>query len=459
LTIRSVTQCLLFPKQFEKPVVAQFDEELGSSDGGAILLKGVEDRLGLIGGLADAVEDRRQPGKVQHELADLVAQRIYAIACGYADGNDAGRLADDPILKMLLDRDPVEGDSLASQPTVSRFENSVGPKDLYRMGRALAEKVIERHRRRLRGRARKIVVDLDSTDDPTHGAQQLAFFHGYYDTWCYLPLLGFLTFDDEAEQHLFAAVLRPGNAAGHLGAISILRRVLERLRKAFPKARILVRLDAGFACPQLFDFLDGEKRVDYVVAMGKNSVLKRLSEPTLQKAREKSEQSGESERVYGGDLYAAKTWPYERRVVFKAEVTRFPGRKPKDNPRYLITSLRHSPRFLYERIYCPRGDAENRLKELFDLEIDRTSCPSFWANQCRVLLTAAAFVLFQEIRLQARATSLARAQVRTLREHLLKLGVRVVVSARRIVLHLPASYPFIGPWRRVALGLGAARPG
>ena len=206
----TIPQTVLFPDLFNKPLVATFDQPHASSDGGAVLLKAAEARYGLIDGLARCLVDDRQPGKVRHTLADLLAQRIFGLACGYPDANDADRLADDPIHKLLLGRDPIEGAPLASQPTMSRFENDHGTQALYQMGRDLADRVIERHRRRLHGRARRITIDLDPTDDPTHGAQQLTFFNGHYDTWCYLPLLAFITFEDEAEQYLCAAVLRPG---------------------------------------------------------------------------------------------------------------------------------------------------------------------------------------------------------------------------------------------------------
>ncbi|MGH2398076.1 MAG: IS1380 family transposase, partial [bacterium] len=247
---QSLTQCLLFADLFDKPVVAQFDQVHGSSDGGAILLKAADRRLGLLGRLAECLRDDRQPGKVEHELPELLAQRVYAIACGYPDANDAARLGNDPVHKMLLDRDPIEGDPLASQPTLSRFENAVEPRELYRMGEALAEIVIERHRRRLKGHARRITMDFDPTDDPTHGAQQLSFFNGHYDTWCYLPLMGFISFDDEPDQFLVCSVLRPGNVHGTAGFFGILRRLVERLTEAFPRADILVRLDADYATPE-----------------------------------------------------------------------------------------------------------------------------------------------------------------------------------------------------------------
>ena len=452
----TTTQCVLFPELFRKPLVVRFDQHNGSSDGGAVLLKAIDLRLGLTERLAGCLRDRRDPNKVSHEIEELLAQRVFAIACGYPDANDAARLGEDPIHKMMVGRDPVDGAALASQPTLSRFENSAGRRELYRIGEALADVVIERHRKRLRGRARRITIDLDPTEDPTHGEQQLSFFNGYYDGWCYLPMTGFLTFNDEPEQYLFTAVLRPGNAPDKRGAIAILERILRRLRSAFPKARFRVRLDAGFAAPEIFAFLEAQGDVDYAVAMPKNAVLLRRIKKLQRKAGRLSRLSGQSAHLYGECRYAASTWGTKRRVIFKAEVVRHPGRDPKDNPRFVVTNLTQTPKWIYERIYCQRGDIENRIKELhLGLEIDRTSCSSFWANQLRVLLTAAAYVLMQDLRLRAARTSCARAQVQTLRERLIKIGARVVESVRRIVLHLPASYPFLDPWRRVALSLGA----
>jgi hypothetical protein len=442
---------LLFPNLLDKAVVAQFDQEHSSSDGGALLLKAADRRLGLIDTLSGCLPDDRQEGKVRHALTDLVSQRAFGIACGYADGNDAARLADDPIHKALLGRDPIDGDALASQSTLSRFENAVGPKDLYRFGEALAD----RHRKRLRGKARRITIDLDPTDDPTHGQQQLSFFNGYYDSWCYLPVLGFISFNDEVEQYLFTAVLRSGKATAKLGAVGILRRVIDRLREAFPEARLRVRLDGGFACPEVLDFLDDQPRLDYVVAIAKNKVLERRAKRLMGRARRLSRGSKKTERVFGECWYAAGKWSYKRRVVIKAEVTRLEGREPKNNPRFVVTNLRNTPRTVYQR-YRERGDAENRIKELqYGLQIDRTSCTRFWANQFRVLLTATAYVLMQELRLHAKHTGCARAQVSTLRERLLKVGVWIEVSVRRIVLHLPRSYPFKHDWGRIALALGA----
>ena len=452
----STRQSVLFADLSDKPLVVKFDQPHASSDGGAILLQACDRRLGLTQALIGGIDDRRQSGKIRHAIGDLVRQRLYAIACGYPDGNDARRLSADPIQKLLCGRDPLSGEDWASQSTLSRFENAFDRADLYRMGLALAETVIERHRRRLKRKVKRITIDLDPTDDPTHGAQQLSFFNGHYDSWCYLPVAGFLTFNDEPEHYLFAYVLRPGNVGAAVGALGILSRLLPRLRAAFPRARLRVRLDGGYAAPEIFAFLERE-RLEYVVAMAKNQVLKRRAARLMGSARRRSRASGETAHVYGECRYAAGSWPERRRVIIKAEVVRHPGREPKDNPRFVVTNLRHSPRHLYEAIYCARGDIENRIKELHHgLEIDRTSCSRFLANQLRGLLTAAAYVLYQELRLHAARTALRCAQVSTLREHLCKLGAWVESSVRRIVLHLPATCLHRHDWQIIATQLGAA---
>lgn len=449
-------QCVVFKDLFGKPVVARFDQPDSSSDGGALLLKACDERLGLTDALARCLHDGRQQSKVEHSFHDLVRQRVFGIACGYEDCNDAARVGDDPVHKLLVDRDPIEGAALASQSTLSRFENALGAKSMMRMGLALADTVIARHRKRLRGRVKRITVELDPTDDPTHGAQQLSFFNSHYDTWCYLPTAGFIQFDDEREQYLLAYVLRPGNANAKLGAIGVLRRVLERLRRAFPKAKVLVRLDGGFAGPEMFEFLEAE-RVEYVVAMAENKVLKRLAEPLMKQVRRLSKRSGETEHLYGECRYAAGSWKRERRVIFKAEVVRLGSREPKDNARFVVTNLRRVPQRVYETVYCQRANIENRIKELhYGLAIDRTSCTSFWANQMRVMLTAAAYVLMQELRHRAAGTACARAQVTILRERLFKLGAWFERSVRRIVIHLPERAPWRSEWCRMARSLGVA---
>ena len=239
------------------------------------------------------------------------------------------------------------------------------------MADELATRVIARHRRRLDGRARCITIDLDPTDDPTHGAQQYTLFNGYYDNWCYLPLLAFLTFDRESEQYLCAALLRHGKAVASEGTVGLLSRLLPLLRRAFPRARILVRLDGGFASPAVFDFLEAQPRLDYVVAMAKNAVLERYAEPAMLVARARTWRSEQTEHVYTEtNEYQAGTWNHARRVVIKAEVVRHRDREPRDNPRFVVTNMRQTPRFLYEKVYCARGDAENRIKELKALQIE-----------------------------------------------------------------------------------------
>jgi Transposase DDE domain group 1 len=449
-----ITQVTFGFEPKDKPVIALFDMPHASSDGGAVLLKGLDTQFQLTKRLAACVIDGRQPGKVQHQTLELLRQRVFGLACGYADCNDAARLADDAIHKWLLDRDPISGPALASQPTLSRFENAAAWQQLRDMAHVLADTVIETHRRRLRGRATRITIDLDPTDDPTHGQQEFTFFNGHYDTWCYLPVVATVTFNDEAEQFAVAAVLRPGNAPATRGARGILRRLLGKLRGAFPTATVRVRLDGGFASPKLFTFLE-QQQVEYVVAMASNARLEKRARRLMGQARTRSQTTGQTAHLYGETRYAARKWTRKRRVIIKAEVVRHPGRDPKNNPRFVVTNLTDVPQAVYQ-FYCGRGDVENRLKELHHgLEMDRTSCPRFFANQFRVLLTLAAYILFQELQRRAAKTACAGAQVTTLRERLIKLAVWVQRSARRIVLHLPVSFPWLSTWRHLARAVGA----
>ena len=451
----TITQTVLFADLVERPLTATFDQPHASSDGGAILLKAADRRLGLLAALAATVPDARAAGRVRHGVGDLLAQRVFAIACGHPDGNDADRLADDPMHKLLLGRDPIDGRRLASQPTISRFERTAAPRMLLAMSEALADTVIARHRRRRRG-VRLITIDLDVTDDQTHGAQQLSFFNGFYDHWCYLPLVGTLTFDDEARQDLVAAILRPGNAAGTAGARSLLQRLLPKLRRAFPGARLRVRLDAGFATPAVFADLEAAG-VEYVVAMAGNPVLARHAEPSVAPLRAVVATTQATTTTYAEADYQAGSWPAPRRTIIKAEVVWHHDRAPRDNPRFVITNLRQTPAWIYTHVYCARGDSENRLKELkLALAFGRTSGTRFWANQLRVTLTAAAFVLYQELQLRADRTALRGAQVPRLRQALITIGVPVVRSVRRIVLHFPRSHPDAIPWAQLARALGAA---
>jgi hypothetical protein len=450
----TVPQTVEFPNLFDKPLVVAFDQPHASSDGGAILLRAVERRLGLIDALTAAIADGRDTARVTHTTRDLVAQRIFGIACGHPDGNDGDALAHDPIHKLLLDRDPIDGRRLASQPTISRFEQAAAPRPLFRMAEALADTVIAGHRRR-HPKARLITVDIDVTADATHGAQQLSFFNGFYDTWCYLPLVATLTFDDEPRQYLVAAILRPGNVPATAGVRGLLHRLLPKLWRAFPRARLRVRLDGGFAAPVIFEELE-TAGVEYVIAMASNTVLDALAEPALGPLREVAQATATTATSYHEARYQAGTWLAPRRVIIKAEVVAHPDREPRDNPRFLITNLRHTPEWIYTQVYCARGDSENRLKELHHaLAFGRTSCTRFWANQLRVTLTAAAFVLLQELQRRVDRTALAGAQVPRLRHALLTIGVRVMRSVRRLVFHFPLSHPTQALWIRLARQLGA----
>lgn len=449
-----ITQTTFRFHGISRPVVAQFDQPHASSDGGAVLLQAVDDRLGLTAALAACIRDERQPGKISHSVADLLRQRVFGLACGYADCNDAARLAEDPIHKLLLGRDPLTGAPLGSQPTLSRFENAVTTRDLYRMGECLAATVLDFHQARVGDAARRITIDVDATEDPTHGQQQFAFFNAFYDSWCYLPLLATVAFNGERDQFLVAALLRPGTGAATRGVRGLLRRIVDQLRARFPRTLLRVRLDAGFAHPKLLDWLEAEG-VEYVIGVPSNPRLAKRVRRLLGRARVLSRATGDTIRLYGETRYAAKKWSHRRRIIMKAEVIRYPGRETKSNPRFVVTNLGCSPEMVYA-IYCERGDMENRIKELkYGLSVDRTSCSRFLANQLRLLLSAAAYVLFQTLQTHACGTVLADAQVSTLRERLLKVAVWVKCSVRRIVLHLPQHFPWLAPWRDLAAAVAA----
>ena len=449
----STNQGVLFDGIFRKPVHAGFEGEAQSSDGGSLLVAALDRKLGLSLALAGSIDDSRQQAKVRHELEALVRQRVYGLAQGYADCNDHDLLRYDPALKLCCGLEPTEHAALAGQSTLSRFENGVTGRELVRMARRLEDLVIERLKHRHR-RALRITIDLDPTHDRTYGQQAFSFFNGHYGGWGYLPMLGFLSVDGDPEQYAFLARLRPGLAWDARGARRLLRRVIGKLRRAFPRTQILVRTDAGFSDPRLLDLLE-ELRVKYVLAYQNNVILKKWARRYLPLMRRNCERAERTVRMFAEKRHAAKTWPHERRMIMKVEVLAYPGRASKDNVRFVVTNLRHKAERVYE-IYCARGDAENRIKELKnELEIDRTSCSRFLANQLRVLLTLAAYVLLQEMRWHLRRTELARAQVGRLRLLLLKVGAWIRSSRRRITLTLPAAHPYQVLWKRLARAAGA----
>jgi hypothetical protein len=442
-----MTQCspLNFGFLGRREVVGCFDGGKISSDGGLVWLAEIDRRVGLTQRLASCLRDRRQQSKVRQSRHDLVRQRVYQIACGYEDCNDADTLAADPVLKVACGRNPEGGRDLASQPTLSRFENSVSRTELYRMSEAFLELFIDGHRQP----PQEIILDLDATVDPTHGQQELTFFHGYYGTYCYLPMLIFAQADGGPHQ-LLAAVLRPGNVHAGRGSVKLLKRVVARLRKAWPEVRIVVRGDSGEALPEIYAWCESEG-VDYVIGLARNPRLERLGEPFLEAASEEFRETQAKVRHCHDLSYAAEGWSHERRVVVKAEVT-----DKGDNPRFVVTSRTDlSAEKLYD-FYADRGDVENRIKELKnDLHAGRTSCHRFVANQFRLLLHAAAYLLLTMLRGMLSGTELASAQAGTLRLRLVKVGVRVEQTARRVWLHLASSYPWAELWNLLAMRVRA----
>jgi hypothetical protein len=423
-----------------KPVVVRNDGGALTSDAGALLLREIDEELGLTQRLAGSICDERDQSKVQHPILELLRQRIYSIACGYEDCNDARSLRVDPALKLAVGRAPTQAD-LASQPTLSRLEASVGWRECWEMSQVLVETYIEAHRQQP---PRRIVLDFDATDDETHGNQQLSFFHGYYDHHCYLPLLVFAQTEASGEQEPIAAVLRPGNRhAGHR-AMSVVRCLVKRLRTAFPDCRIELRADSGFALPEIYDGCES-LGVPFTISLPRNNVLTKMIEPWMQEARAIFAEVGEKVQRFGEFAYQAESWSKARRVVFKAEVM-----SQGENPRFVVTSGIPTPAEDAYRFYCMRGDPENRIKELkVDLRADRLSCHRFWSNQFRLLLHMAAYLLMQRMRTLLHGTELARAQVGTLRLRLLKVGARIIESVRRVQVQLPTAYPWIHLWPRL----------
>jgi len=447
-------QSVLFEETFRKPIHVEFDADALSSDGGLTLLAALDQGIGLTTSLLSALGDTRQQGKVTFTYSELFRQRTLGLAMGYRDGIDSNDLRHDPMMKLATGRDPRDEDGLASQSTISRFENAPTARQVVDMGHELEKFVIGRLAKRHRN-AKVVTLDFDSTVDPTHGRQQLSMFNGFYDTYCYLPLLGFISIDDEADQHLFHARLRPGTVRCFRGVIPALRRAVDEVRRRFPKARIRVRMDAGFYHPLVLDVLE-ELGVEYAVGMAKNQALKAIAEGWMVISRTLAARDETTQTLFGDGEYKTKSWPHSRRVVIKAEVLHFPGRSLKDNQRFVITNRKRPSAETLYAWYCGRGDSENRIKELkSDLSIDRTSCARFVANQFRVLMTAAAFVLFQELRWRLRDTRAGRCSVGTLRDMLLKVATRVISSLRRIVCRFPTSMPWDDVWRIAAKRCGA----
>ncbi len=421
---------LRFESLFSKEVIADLEGGQITSDAGGLLLRELDQRYRIAEKAAACLHDPRDSGKVRHDLLTLIRQRLFAIALGYEDNNDAATLAKDPAFKIMAGKAPESGDHLASQPTLSRFENRATAKDLRRLCDRLLELYLKTHP----GPRKVIVLDMDGTDDPTHGRQQLSFFHGYYEEHMYHPLLVF----DGRDGFPLAAVLRPGNTHSSHGALAVLKRLIKKLKKAYPEALILFRADAGFAIPALYRYLEGQPELRYVIGFITNSRVLVKTAPLLLKAQRQYQETGEKQRLFTSFSYQAESWTKPRRIIAKVEYTHLGA-----NQRFVITNLSRNPQFVYDDIYVLRGDVENRIKELkLDIKADRLSCHRFLANQFRLLLHTTAYCLFWLLRHHLQGTELATAQVNTLRLKLLKIGARIRETSRRIWVHLASGYPY-----------------
>ena len=445
-------QRVRFENLLDRPMAIEFTAPDQSSDGGVILLKAKDRQMGLTASLAAALRDQRDPTKVVHSIEAMLQERIYGIACGYPDANDAARLGRDPLVRMVCE---TAHERLASQPTLSRLENAPTRTRLLRTAYAFTDSVLDCEQAKRRGRrVRRITIDVDPTEDRTHGQQCFAFYNAFYGSSCYLPMVTTVQFGQEKEHYAVAPLLRPGNASGDANALAVLKRLLPRLRARFPKAKIRVRMDGAFATPEVFDWLE-TRRLRYAINMAKNDVLQRLAAPWLDRVRQRAQFSGQTEKTYVAVWYQAGTWDAPRRVIIKAEVTHLEGRRLRDNPRFVVTNAPDTPEDVYG-FYALRGDVENRIKELKEgLRMDLTSCTRFLANQFRVLLTAAAYALYQQLRYDARDTECARAQVGTLRERLMKVAATVRKTVRRIVIEMPKAYFWLESWQVIAARVGA----
>ncbi len=425
-----------------KTVRAHFDGGTVTSDAGALLLREVDRRTGIVDRVVGALGEWRDPRYVVHTLGDLVRQRIFQIALGYEDADDADLLRADPALKAACERLPITGADLASQPTLSRLENGVSRTQLMRMAYALGDAFIAS----FPTPPRELLLDLDDTDDPVHGAQQLALFNTHHGEYAYQPLHIY----DGLTGRLVTTVLRPGCRAKGIDIVKILQRVVARLRAAWPEVDILVRGDSHFSVPEVHDFCR-DHEVRFVLGQSSNSKLKTLVESTLAQAQALFDASPEPEpkpvRLFTEFAYQADSWKEPLRIVAKAEVSSL-----GTNVRFVTTNLESSqPSFLYQKVYAGRGAMENYIKnhKTF-LHSDRTSCHRFEANQFRLLLHSAAYMLlhaFQELLLYG--TQLQQAYFNTVQQRLLKVGARVVERHTVIRFHLPTSFPLQEVYRLI----------
>lgn len=412
------------PRCQRRQVQAEFSGGAISSDGGVVLLRQVDQRIGLTERLAQVLPDARDPARCEHSLRDLLRQRIYGLALGYEDLNDHQERRHDLAVPTAVDRTS----ALASAATLCRWENRADRA----MAWALHEVLLEQFIGAFAEPPTELILDFDATDDPVPGHQEQRFFHGYDDHHCFLPLYVF------CGEQLLVSYLRPSNIDGAKHTWAILALLVKRLRQVWPAVRIIIRADSGFCRWRMLRWCD-RHQVGYLIGLAKNTRLNALAQPLLAHAERLYQASGCKQRLFSAITYAAATWDCPRRVIVKAE------HGPKgSNPRYVVTSLADKPHDLYRRRYCARGAMENRIKEQqLDLFADRTSCHAWWPNQFRLLLSSCAYVLVKALqRLGLAGTALATVYVGTLRLKLFKIGAVVLRNTRRIRLLFASHYPY-----------------
>ena len=434
---QSATPAYTFATSTALALEATFDGGRLTSDGGLPWLAEAEDEVGICAALAACVPEWRR-GPVRHSLTALVRQRVFQIACGYEDQNDADTLRSDPLLKLVCGRRPESEGDLASQPTLSRLENAVDRHACARLAHALW--AVYLRAREQDGRPPHLVLDIDSTDDPTHGHQEGTAYHGYYGQHMYHPLL---IFDGQTDQ-LITALLRPGNAHASRGVHSVLRVLVPLLRARWPGVTIEIRSDSGCAVPALYDFCE-RAGVTYTIGLITNDRLEAVAAPLLAQATEQQGATGAKVRLVADTLYQAGTWDQARRVVYKAEAL---DKGP--NTRFVVTTRTDPPEALYDW-YVDRGEPEGWIKDYKRACLaDRLSDCRFWANQFRLFLHAAAYWLLDTLRRRLRAQGYPPVHLDTLRLRLLKVGGRVRELAGRVRLHLASSHPSQALWHLLA---------
>jgi len=411
-----------------------------SSEGGVVLLRQLDQQLGLTKAAARALGDGRRSRSVVHGVQEMVGQRIFGLCMGWEDVCDHNVLRNDLLMQTAVGRDQ----PLASAPTLSRLETAATPEQAWALHEVLMQQFIASHERA----PREIVLDLDATHVPLHGQQEAAFFHAYYDNYCYLPLYVF------CGQFMLACVLRPSDRDPASVASALIKRLIEPLRRAWPRVRIVVRADSGFCRPRVLRRLE-RWGVHYVLGLQKNARLQQQVELAELALAEQYRQRARKQRMFGEFEYAAKSWDKPRRVIARLE-----HGQQGANPRFIVTNLLGSPKALYERRYCARGEAENRIKEAqIDLFGRRASCHRYWANQLRLLLAAMAYTLMVQLRQRTlHGTELASACTATIRTKLLKIGATIVRNTRRVRVMLASHHPLRELFALVAARLAAASP-